>query len=206
MVVPRAIVRDLYDGEGAGRELSRIGAVMSVAPVIAPLLGGAVHLAFGWHANFLAVLAVGMLAAVLTLRSMPETLQRRFPEGISMAHILRSYRAVIGQWTFLALALSCAGLFAWISGSPLVLQDLYGLSAFGFAVAFAVGCIGTLAGAALAASVVGRIGLDATIGIGSLALAGGGLAMVVSMALGAHSVTSFVLSAMLFETEPWRVA
>jgi DHA1 family bicyclomycin/chloramphenicol resistance-like MFS transporter len=204
MVLPRAIVRDLYDGERAGRELSRIGAVMSVAPVIAPLLGGAVQLAFGWRANFLAVLAVGMLAAALTLRSMPETLQRKSAQAISMAHILRSYRIMIAHRMFLAhlgiIALSYAGLFAWISGSPFVLQDLYGLSAFGFAVAFAIGCIGTLAGAALAASVVESIGLDATIGIGSLALAGGGLAMVASMALVAHPVASFVLSAMLFET------
>src|SRR6516165_5204612 len=52
IVLPRAIVRDLYVGDRAGRELSRMGAIMSIAPVAAPLIGGIVQLSFGWRANF----------------------------------------------------------------------------------------------------------------------------------------------------------
>src|SRR6516164_5308031 len=47
IVLPRAIVRDLYVGRQAGRELSRIGAIMSFAPAIAPLIGGLVQIGFG---------------------------------------------------------------------------------------------------------------------------------------------------------------
>jgi MFS transporter, DHA1 family, multidrug resistance protein len=97
---------------------------------------------------------------------------------------------------------SYAGLFAWISGSPFVLQDLYGLSVFGFAVAFAMACIGALIGAATAAPLVMRIGLDLTIGLGTLALAIGGIAMVAVIAFGSSSVPALVLSMLLYHAGP----
>ena len=90
------------------------------------------------------------------------------------------------------------GLFAWISGSPFVLQNLYGLSALEFSIAFATACIGSIVGAAIAASLVMRVGLDRTIGVGALVLAVGGLAMVASLALEVAPVSSLVLSMMLY--------
>jgi DHA1 family bicyclomycin/chloramphenicol resistance-like MFS transporter len=202
IVLPRAIVRDLYAGEQAGRELSRIGAVMSVAPVIAPLLGGILQLAFGWRANFVAILAVGLAASLISWRAMPETLPARSREPVSLMRMLRGYRTLAAHRGFLAhlgIVASCyAGLFAWISGSPFVLQELYGLSPFAFAVAFALACLGSLVSAALAASLVMRIGLDRTIGLGTLALAMGGAAMIASLALGRSPVVLLVLSMMLY--------
>jgi DHA1 family bicyclomycin/chloramphenicol resistance-like MFS transporter len=204
IVLPRAIVRDLHAGERAGRELSRIGVVVSVAPVTAPLIGGIVQTAFGWRANFIVIVGIGLVAAMAVWRSLPETLHRRTTNPVSIVRILSGYRALLGNRAFVAhlgiVAASYAGLFAWISGSPFVLQDLYGLSAFGFATAFAAACVGSLAGAAVAALVVMRIGLDLTIGLGTLALAGGGVAMVVSLALGWPPVTSLVLSMALYHT------
>jgi MFS transporter, DHA1 family, multidrug resistance protein len=204
IVLPRAIVRDLYAGERAGRELSHIGAVMSLAPMLAPVLGGILQLVFGWRANFLAILGVGTIAALIAWRALPETLQPASAQSTSIVHMLRGYRTLAADRAFLAhlgiVALSYAGLFAWISGSPFVLQGLYGLSAFEFAMAFAVACIGSFVGAALAASLVMRIGLDLTIGLGTLALALGGLAMVASLSLGLPAVVSFVLSMMLYES------
>src|SRR6516162_2744341 len=202
IVLPRAIVRDLYDGARAGRELSRIGAVMSIAPVVAPLVGGILQLSFGWRASFLGILCVGLLATIITWRSMPEKLRHRAPPA-SAINILRSYRTLAKNRVLLAhlgiVASSYAGLFAWISGSPFVLQDLYGLSAFGFSVAFALACIGSLTGAAIATSLVIRVGLDQTIGLGALTLASGGLAMVASLELGMAPVVSLVLSMMLYQ-------
>ena len=83
IVLPRAIVRDLYEGDRAGRELSRIGAVMSVAPVVAPLVGGILQLSFGWRASFLGILCVGLLATIITWRSMPETLRHHASDPAS---------------------------------------------------------------------------------------------------------------------------
>lgn len=202
IVLARAIVRDLYSGERAGRELSRMGAIMSFAPVFAPLIGGIVQAWLGWRANFIIIVAVGAATIALTWRSLPETRQRRSTAPIAMSGTLRSYREFARNRAFLAnlgiVALSYAGLFAWISGSPFVLQNLYGLSAFEFGVVFAVACVGSLIGAAAAASLVMRIGMDRTIGLGAFALAGGGLSMIASLALALPPVASLVLSMALY--------
>ena len=204
IVLPRAIVRDLYSGARAGRELSRIGAVMSFAPVIAPLIGGVVQTAHGWRANFVIIAGVGLLATVVVWRTMPETMARRSVAPITIGNILRGYRTFAGHRAFLAhlgiVACSYAGLFAWISGSPFVLQVLYGLSPLGFSVAFAIACLGSLAGAAISALLVMRIGIDRTIGLGTLGLAAGGLAMIGSLAVGLTPVGSLVLSMAVYHT------
>jgi DHA1 family bicyclomycin/chloramphenicol resistance-like MFS transporter len=203
IVLPRAIVRDLYAGERAGRELSRIGAIMSIAPVVAPLLGGILQLAFGWSANFVAILAVGIVATLITWRALPETLHHRSHDPVSITRTLGGFHILAGHRGFLAhlgiVACCYGGLFAWISGSPFVLQGLYGLSPFAFSVAFAAACLGSLASAAMAASLVMRIGLDLTIGLGTLALAMGGVAMIVGLMLGLAPVTFLVLSMMLYQ-------
>jgi DHA1 family bicyclomycin/chloramphenicol resistance-like MFS transporter len=177
---------------------------MSVAPVAAALLGGIVQTAFGWRANFIIIVGIGLVAAMAVWRSLPETLHPPSANPFSIVRIVSGYRGLLRNRAFVAhlgiVAASYSGLFAWISGSPFVLQDLYGLSAFGFAAAFAIACVGSLAGAAVAALVVMRIGLDLTIGLGTLALAGGGLAMVVSLALGWPPITSLVLSMALYHT------
>jgi DHA1 family bicyclomycin/chloramphenicol resistance-like MFS transporter len=203
IVLPRAVVRDLYTGERAGRELSRMGAIMSFAPVIAPLIGAVVQAEFGWHANFLIIVAVGLLATAIVWRSMPETLHHHSAAPISIASILRSYYAIAANRSFLAylgiVACSYAGLFAWISGSPFVLQNLYGLSPVGFGIAFAAASIGSLTGGAIATSLVTRIGLDRTIGLGTLALAAGGLSMVAGQALSFAPIASLVVSMVVYQ-------
>ena len=57
IVLARAIVRDLYSGSRAGRELSLIGAVMALAPVLAPIAGGVLQTGFGWRSVFLTLVA-----------------------------------------------------------------------------------------------------------------------------------------------------
>jgi DHA1 family bicyclomycin/chloramphenicol resistance-like MFS transporter len=96
--------------------------------------------------------------------------------------------------------LSYAGLFAWLSGASFVLQDLYGLTAFEFGFAFAGGSLGYVVGTALAARLVLRQGLDRVIGLGSSALALGGLAMVMGVALESSWVFAMVLPIALYLT------
>jgi DHA1 family bicyclomycin/chloramphenicol resistance-like MFS transporter len=203
IVLPRAIVRDLYAGERAGRELSRMGAIMSVAPVVAPLVGALVQATLGWRATFLVIVAVGTAAAAVAWRTMPETLQRGLAKPVSVARIAGSYRAFAGNRAFLThlgiIGCSYAGLFAWISGSPFVLQNLYGLSPVAFGVVFAAASVGTMAGGAMATSVVTRIGLDRTIGLGTLVLAAGGLAMIGSQTFASVPVITLVLSMVLYQ-------
>jgi len=202
VVLARAIVRDLYSGTRAGREFSLMGTIMGLAPIIAPLIGSVLQMAFGWRAIFVALVVVGSIAAVLAWYLLPETLKTRAPEPVSLLSSVGVYRTFMRNRVFLAhlgiVTCSFMGLFAWISGASFVLQDLYGLSAFDFAVAFALGSAGYLPGTVLAAGIVTRVGLDRTIGLGGLALAVGGLAMVAAVTLGLTSAASLVLPAAFY--------
>ncbi len=202
IVLARAIVRDLYSGARAGRELSLIGSVMALAPVFAPLIGGVLQTTLGWRSVFFTLVAAGLAGAGIVWLLLPETLTKRSPEALSLSSMLQSYRVVARNPAYLAylgLASTCfAGLFAWISGASFVLQNLYGLTPFAFGIAFALGSVGYMTGATLAARLVGPLGLDATIGLGGVACGVGGLGMVAAVALGFTSALSLVLPMAIF--------
>ncbi|MGZ3358995.1 MAG: multidrug effflux MFS transporter [Xanthobacteraceae bacterium] len=196
-VLARAIVRDLYQGVRAGRELARMGSITALAPVVAPSLGGVLQATFGWRASFLGMAALGLCAILLVTRLLPETMKQRPQEQMSLLSIVRGYGVFLGHRTFriyLAIvAASYGGLFAWISGSSFVLQDLYGLSSLVFGVVFAAATLGYGLGTLLTARLVGRIGIDRTIVCGGLALAAGGLAMAAAIVMGATSPAALAL-------------
>ena len=196
IVLARAIVRDLYAGARAGRELSLIGSVMALAPVLAPVAGGVLQTAFGWRSTFVTLVFAGVTGIGVIWLLLPETLRER-AEPVSLGSILRSYRIVARDAAYLAYlglgTTSYAGLFAWISAASFVLQDIYGLTAFGFGVAFALGSVGYMVGATLAARMVGKLGIDGTIGLGGVCMTLGGLSMAAAVALGLSSSASLVL-------------
>ena len=197
IVLARAMVRDLYSGSRAGRELSVIGAVMALAPVLAPVVGGLLQTGFGWRSVFFALAGAGITGAGVVWLLLPETLAQRAAEPVSASSMAKSYKIVARNPAYLAYlglaSTSYAGLFAWISGASFVLQDLYGLSAFTFGVAFALGSVGYMSGSTLSARLSHRVGLDGVLGLGGLANAIGGLMMVGAVALGLTSAASLVL-------------
>jgi DHA1 family bicyclomycin/chloramphenicol resistance-like MFS transporter len=192
IVLARAIVRDLYSGARAGRELSLMGAIMALAPVGAPMIGGVLQSTFGWRSHFVLQIAFGLVAALFVWRKLPETLRAQTPGPFSPGAIWAGYREIMRNRAVLAyigmLSISFAGVFAWISGSSFVLQEIYGLSALQFGLAFAAGSCGYLAGTALAAHIVTRLGLDRTIGLGAAGVAAGGLAAAAAVAIGTSAV------------------
>ena len=197
IVLTRAIVRDIYSGARAGRELSLIASVMALAPVLAPIAGGILQTGFGWRAVFFTLVAAGVAGAGIVWAVLPETLNIRATEPVSLSSMFRSYRVVARNPAYLAYlgitSASYAGLFVWISGAAFVLQDLYGLAPFDFGLAFALGSLGYMTGSALAARMVVKLGIDGVLGIGGVACAAGGLGMVAAVAFGLTSSLSLVL-------------
>ena len=201
-VLARAIVRDLYQGVRAGRELARMGSITALAPVVAPSLGGVLQATFGWRASFLGMAALGLCAIILVVRLLPETMKQPPTHPMSLLSIIRGYGTFLRHRTFrIYLAIvsaSYGGLFAWISGSSFVLQDLYGLSPLLFGLVFAAATLGYGLGTLLAARLVVRIGIDRTIVCGGVALAAGGLAMAAALALGATSPAALAVPMALY--------
>jgi DHA1 family bicyclomycin/chloramphenicol resistance-like MFS transporter len=192
IVLARAVVRDLYSGVQAARELSLMGSISAFAPIVAPMIGGVLQTAFGWRASFIAMAAFAVVALVVAGRLLPETLRQRACQPISLSSVVGGYGAVLRHRGFLVylgiLTISYAGLFAWISGASVVLQGIYGLSAVAFGFTFALGAAGYMLGATVATRLVVRLGLDRTMGLGVMVLAAGGLALAAVVAAGIPGV------------------
>jgi DHA1 family bicyclomycin/chloramphenicol resistance-like MFS transporter len=205
IVLARAVVRDIYSGARASRELSLMGAVTAFAPIVAPTIGGLLQTVFGWRATFvLLVIFAGVAGSVATLL-LPETLRQRATEPFSFARMLALYPSVLAHRGFLAnlgiMTTTFIGLFAWVSGAPIVMQGaIYGLTPLAFGVIFALGAGGYMLGTFTAARVVMRIGIDRTMGIGCVTLAAGGLIMAAVVALHLGNVIWFVGSMMIYLT------
>lgn len=202
IVLARAVVRDLYSGTRAGKELSVMGAIMALAPIAGPVIGGLLHTAFGWRSAFAALLLAGLMLGLLAFLRLPETLKYPAPEPVSLRSMLRIYRSLLARRDFLLYAgivSACySGLFAWLSSASFILQNIYGLTPLAFAIYFVPSAVGYLIGTSVASRIVSRIGIVRTIGIGALALLGGGLAMIATLAVAKATVLSVVLPASLY--------
>ena len=196
IVLARAVVRDLYSGVRAGRELSLMGSITAFAPIVAPVIGGVLQTAFGWRASFYLLVIFAAVSAAAAARYLPETLRQRTPGPFSLVSMGRLYRSVLQHRGFLAylgiLTTTFTGLLSWVSAASIVMQGVYGLSPVEFGATYAVGAVGYMLGTHTAARIVMRLGLDRTIGIGAVALAIGGLAMVAVVALGLAHVAWLV--------------
>jgi MFS transporter, DHA1 family, multidrug resistance protein len=203
IVLARAIVRDLYSGVRAGRQLSLMGSITAFAPIVAPVIGGVLQTLFGWRSSFVLLAIFAVVTASAAALLLPETLRQRTAGPFSFAAMGELYRSVLSHRGFLAhlgiLAATFVGLFAWVSGASVVMQSAsYGLTPMLFGITFSIGTLGYMLGTLLAVRIVMRAGLDRTMGLGAVAMAAGGLAMVSVVALGLHHVAWLVCSMMIY--------
>ncbi|MFG3602771.1 multidrug effflux MFS transporter [Micromonospora chersina] len=149
VVVARAVVRDLYSGREAAKYFSRLTLVFGVAPVAAPSVGSLVLRVGDWRAVFLTLSAIGLLLSVAVARRLPETLpaERRSTGGLGAT--ARTMRSLAADRVYLGYALTqgfaFAGLFAYISGSSFVFQDVFGVSAVAFSLVFGLNALALVA-------------------------------------------------------------
>jgi MFS transporter, DHA1 family, multidrug resistance protein len=203
VVLARAVVRDIYSGVRAGRELSLMGSIMALAPIVAPMIGGLLQTAFGWRACFILLVTFAIVAGAAAAWLLPETLPKRTPGPFSLRSMGALYRSVLVHRGFLAnlgiMTTTFIALFAWVSGAPIVMQGtVYGLTPLVFGITYAMGAGGYMVGTFIASRIVMRFGLDRTMGIGAVAMAAGGLVMIVVLALGLANVTWFVGAMTIF--------
>jgi DHA1 family bicyclomycin/chloramphenicol resistance-like MFS transporter len=106
--------------------------VMGIAPITAPLLGGQLLALFGWRAIFWLLGGFGLSCLLMVAFGLPESLppERRNRAGVGQA--LGVYAQLLADRRFMGYALAggflMAGMFAYISGSPFVVIELYGVS------------------------------------------------------------------------------
>ena len=183
IVISRAVVRDMHDGAAAARFFSLLMLVNGVAPVAAPVIGGQLLRFTTWRGVFVVLAILGLLMT-LSLLGLRETLPPEARHAGGLRATLRTFADLLGDRAYLGYALASgfafAAMFAYIAGSPFVLQNVYGLSPQSFSLVFAVNSIGIIVFGQVSGMLVGRLPLKALLATGlCVSLAGGVLLAVV---------------------------
>lgn len=171
IVIARAVVRDMYDGVEMAKFFSTLMLISGVAPIVAPLIGGQVLRFTDWRGIFAVLTVVGVALTLVVWKWLHETLppEERHTGGIGEA--LRTMRGLLGDRVFtgymIAGSLAFAALFAYVSASPFVVQEIYGASPQTFSLLFGINSIGLITvGQINGRLLVGRISLDKALGFG----------------------------------------
>jgi DHA1 family bicyclomycin/chloramphenicol resistance-like MFS transporter len=177
-ILGRAIVRDHWSGVRAAQTLSYVTFVFALAPMVAPLLGGVLLERFGWQAIFAAFGIFGLILMGWSWASLGESLTLPDPRALELARLLANARRFFGSRRCLGYMLVnsfvFAGVFAYISASPFVFIEVYGVAPGRFGLYFAMGALGIMAGALANGRLLRRVAPERVLrlGLGLLGLAG----------------------------------
>jgi len=147
-VLSRAIARDMYSGHELTRFFALLMLVNGLAPIAAPVMGGAMLTFLDWRGLFVAIALIAVLLFILARLKLHETL---IPERRSQGSLLSAWAAlgkVVTYRPFMGFCLTqgfmMSGMFAYIGASPFVLQEIYHLSPQAFSFCFAANGVGLI--------------------------------------------------------------
>ncbi|GAB3617155.1 multidrug effflux MFS transporter [Okibacterium endophyticum] len=153
-VVAMAMVRDLFGGKPLVRMLSRLALVNGLAPILAPVVGSQLLLWLDWRGLFWFLAAYGVLVLVAVALWIVETLPPARRTGAGHSTTLERYKNVFSDRTFVGVALiggmSFSGLFAYLSASSFLFQEVYDLDAQQYGLLFGVNSVGIVIGVQIA--------------------------------------------------------
>ena len=183
MAVGRAIIRDLHDGPQAQKLMATISMIFSIAPAIAPVLGGWIHVWFGWRFVFGFMVIAGVALSVLSYALLPETHPFERRAKLDVAGLGGTLVRIASNRTFmlyaLALGTTFSAMITFIGAAPAIVMGHWHLAETQFAYLFVPLIIGIMGGAFLSGRLAGRVSGTKQIKIGyTLTLAGGVLSVM----------------------------
>lgn len=159
-VVAMAMVRDLFSGYAMVRMFSRMALVNGLAPILAPVIGSQLLLIVPWPGIFYFLAGYGTLVIIAAILLVRETLPREL-RGTSGLTAGQRYRLLFSDRIFVGLLLlggmNFAGLFAYLSASPFLFQDVYGFTPQQYGLLFGINSLGIVAGVQTSSRVIRRV-------------------------------------------------
>jgi len=189
IVIARAMARDLYSGVELTKFISVLMLVNGFAPIAAPIIGAQLLNVTDWRGLFVFLTLFGLIISSAVILGLKETLpsERRAAGGLGQT--MKTFATVLRDRQFVGYALSqgfvLAGMFAYISGSPFVLQDIFGVSPQMFSVIFACNGLGIIVASQLAGRMAGKVSDKKILLTGLFLAAGGGISLLICIAAGA---------------------
>ncbi|RIJ69870.1 Bcr/CflA family efflux MFS transporter [Nakamurella silvestris] len=183
MVLGRAVVADRAVGARAARIFSVLGVIGALSPIAAPILGSVLFSSVGWRGIFWAITGVAAVLFLAILALVPESLpvERRHRGGLAefrrtAAGVVRN-RVYIGHT--LTLCFGFGAIFAYVSASPFLMQNVLGFSSTGFSIIFAVNSCGLMLASGTSALIVGRVAPESILRFGVVCLSSASVLLAV---------------------------
>lgn len=201
MVVPRAIIRDMYTGHAATRLMAAVMLVISVSPMLAPLAGAGLMAVTGWRGIFAVLLLAGLASLTILALAQPETLRPEHRQPFDMATTLRDARRLLTDRGFMGLTFlggfGMASFFVFIASASFVYTESFGLSPTGFSLAFAVNAIGFFAASQAAGPLGLRLGARKVMAWAALGFATATVGLLLLALLGLATLTVCIIGLFL---------
>jgi DHA1 family bicyclomycin/chloramphenicol resistance-like MFS transporter len=170
MVIPRAIIRDLYTGAQATRLMATIMLVISISPMLAPLAGSGIVALGSWREIFLVMGIFATLSLTLAQVMLPETLKPERRRNVNIKELSRSCGILLRDPVFVGLTFiagfGMASFFLFVSSASFVYTGQYGLTPTEFSLAFAFNAVGFFIATQIAGRLADNWGLATLIGRG----------------------------------------
>lgn len=161
VVVSRAIVRDMFRPTQAQKVMSQITIFFGLAPAIAPILGGWLFVALGWHSIFWLLTVIGLALWAVNFKMLPESLHPSQRQPFNVPDLLRGYWQLCTDPRFLLLALASGvpfnGMFLYVLSAPAFLGELLHLEPTQFFWLFLLNIGGIMGGAWVSGRLAGKI-------------------------------------------------
>lgn len=188
MVAPRAMVRDLFPVQENAKVFSLLILVIGVSPIVAPTAGSFLIDRLGWHSVFVVLAAITTLILASVVFALPESKKPDPHFSLRPGPILNAFLLVLRHPQFytyaLTGALSGAGLFAYIAGSPSVFMELYGVTEQQYGWIFALVALGLITSSQLNRALLKRRTSEQVIHATLLVQTATGSALLAGTALG----------------------
>ena len=209
IVVGRAVIADLFTGKAAASFFAAVASINGLAPILAPIIGGQILRVGTWRTVFWVLAGIGVVLLILAALVIRESLPPERRSGGGLGATVAAFGALARDRGYVGCVLAgsmvTAAMFGYISASPFVLQDRFGLSAQWFSACFALNALGIIGATQLGRLLLRRISsrtlltvgvVQAAVGAVLLAItvfAGGGLAMVLTALFVMVSAVGFAL-------------
>lgn len=176
VVVGRAMIRDLYEGAAAARLLSLMTMIFSIAPAIAPIMGGWIVQLFSWRVIFLFLFVYTILLLWHCYRRLPESLPLSQRQPFHPRSLYANYKMVLWSPLFQlksgTIAFNFAGMFLYVAAAPVFLVESLHLGPAQFGWQFIPLVAGIFCGAFCAHRLAGKLVVGKQVLIGFVFLIG----------------------------------
>ena len=200
-MVVNALLRDLFRDAEFVRALTLVILTMTLAPLVAPVVGGLL-LHVGWRVIFWILMGLGGALWLTLVWKVPETLKPELRQSLRLSTVFANYGRVLrhprAMGSLLAGTFASAGMFAFISGSPYVYIDYFGVPAQHYGFLFGLNVLLLMAMTWLNGRFVKRVGMLPMLRLGLVLASVAGLVMVVNAITGWGGLWGIVIPVVLY--------